>query len=104
VRRELRAKSGWHSNKAFRVNETELLELSAHVHGGVKDHGGFLQSAQNAPRHGPEPAGPGFFLRSQQTAESIEIVTEDARLLPRQLMDQVGVTVVAQVKQLILRS
>src|SRR5207244_5174045 len=71
--------------------------ISCHMR-TAKHDGRLLQSAQDTPRHGPKPCPPRFHFGFQKTAEGIQVVTVDARPMGRKLVDQMGITVVANVE------
>src|SRR5438445_9641810 len=83
-----------------RVEHAVRLNLPADGGRAVKDHGGLLEATEDPACHRLEPAWPGVALRLQQTAKCILVVAENAGTVRRQNVYELGITVVADMKEI----
>ena len=69
--------------------------------GAIGDHvSRFLEPAENSVRHGAKPARARLALGLQHAAESIQIVAGHHGFTRRQVMDQLRIAMVYQMKQI----
>ena len=78
--------------------KTENLVARCHA---VRHHvRRFSESAENAFRHGAKPTRARLALRLQHANERIQIVAGDHGSVRRQVMDQLGIAMIDQMKQI----
>jgi hypothetical protein len=98
LRHELRRWSERGLNQSGGIEETVAFDLPADGGGRVEDNRRLLQSPKNVSRQAPEPAWAPLDPGVDQTAERVQIVAEDAGSVGRQLMHELGVTVIDHMK------
>src|SRR5262249_33664736 len=80
------------------IDQSELHNSIDSHPSAAKNNGRPLQAAQDPPPHGTKPERSRFHLWLKKAAKSIQVVTKDAGSIAGKLMNEMGVTVVADMK------
>jgi hypothetical protein len=75
-------------------------QLIARSHAIASNKRSFLKPAKRPPHHRFEEKGPRLLLRIQQTLKSVQIMTSNDCPFRRQLMQQLPITMIDQMKQI----
>src|SRR5947209_8779331 len=98
VRSKLKADAIGRMDKAIRINQAERFELLSDGLRGVENDGRLLQAAEHTPAHPAKPGRARVPVGIEKAAKGVQVVTVNADAPRRQGMDELGITMIANVE------